>query len=118
MIRRYDPPLITALADGSRPADAARKAGVSGRTVRRRLADPSFRRRLSAARVRLLRLSLNRVADRLAAKINDGFTPTVEDVTAARRLTDILACLISMAASIDAPADPHHERTDATPCQR
>jgi len=40
--RRYDEVLVTALAEGKGIAGAAKAAGVSERTVFRRLADPEF----------------------------------------------------------------------------
>ena len=44
-----DPILIAALLSGATPAEAATQAGVSERTVRRRLLNPAFRARLNAA---------------------------------------------------------------------
>ncbi len=44
-----DPILIAALLSGATPAEAATQAGVSERTVRRRLLNPAFRARLDAA---------------------------------------------------------------------
>jgi hypothetical protein len=45
---RSDPQLLTALACGANQETAARQAGVSVSTVRRRLADPEFCRQLQA----------------------------------------------------------------------
>jgi len=44
-----DPILIAALLSGATPAEAATQAGVSERTVRRRLVNPAFGARLNAA---------------------------------------------------------------------
>ena len=43
-----DATLVAALLTGATPAEAARRAGVSERTVRRRLRNPEFRARLTA----------------------------------------------------------------------
>ena len=45
-----DPALIVSLAAGLTNAQAAKEAGVSERTVRRRLDDPVFRQQVTAAR--------------------------------------------------------------------
>jgi hypothetical protein len=45
-----DEPLVMALAGGATAEAAAQKAGVSLRTVRRRLAAPAFRQRLQQVR--------------------------------------------------------------------
>ena len=45
-----DAVLVAALAAGCTYEDAARQAGVSERTVRRRLDDPGFRKQVDAAR--------------------------------------------------------------------
>src|SRR5262249_12635176 len=46
--------LLTALACGATVENAARKAGLSERTVYRRLADPAFRRRLDEVKAELV----------------------------------------------------------------
>jgi hypothetical protein len=48
--KNADEALLLALACGATVENAARKAGVSERTVRRRLADPAFKKRLDAIR--------------------------------------------------------------------
>ena len=50
MTRPGDELLLSALAAGSSVEDAARTAGLSVRTAYRRLADPTFARRLAQAR--------------------------------------------------------------------
>ena len=58
-----DPQLLLALACGASAESAAGKAGVSESTVRRRLRDPGFRRKLDK-----LRASMHvRIADQLTA---------------------------------------------------
>ena len=49
--------LLTALACGASAEVAARKAGVSERTVYRRLADPSFQQQLAALRADMVQRS-------------------------------------------------------------
>ena len=46
--QRADPILIAELLSGATPADAAPRAGISERTLRRRLQNPEFRARLTA----------------------------------------------------------------------
>ncbi len=53
--------IAAALAGGSTHASAARAAGVSERTVRRRLSEPSFQRELTRARDELV----SHISDRL-----------------------------------------------------
>jgi hypothetical protein len=53
--RRGDEVLVTALACGATVEGAARKAGLSERTVYRRLADPDFQSRLRHERAELAR---------------------------------------------------------------
>ena len=52
--RRYDHSLVEALAGGASQVDAARAAGVSTRTVRRRQSDPGFVRRVRDRRLQLV----------------------------------------------------------------
>jgi hypothetical protein len=54
--------LIAALVSGARAGKAAEHAGVSLRTVRRRMKDPTFRRKLAKARDALLERALGHVA--------------------------------------------------------
>jgi hypothetical protein len=53
--RKGDAALVEALACGASAEGAARTAGVSPRTVYRRLADPAFRAQVGAARAELVR---------------------------------------------------------------
>src|SRR3954464_15182527 len=46
--------LVAALAGGATYEDAAKRAGVSERTVRRRLDDPAFKRQVDEARAEML----------------------------------------------------------------
>src|SRR3954464_8575927 len=46
--------LVAALAGGATYEDAAKQAGVSERTVRRRLDDPAFKRQVDEARAEIL----------------------------------------------------------------
>src|SRR5262245_43234638 len=51
---RIDDALLLALACGATRDNAAQKAGLSVRTVSRRLADPKFRRRLQRLRTEMV----------------------------------------------------------------
>jgi hypothetical protein len=62
MTAASDEGLILALAVGATAAEAARRSGKSERTVRRRLADETFRRRVEEARTELLRSTIGRLA--------------------------------------------------------
>ena len=61
--RTADPLLITALLGGCTHADAAKRAGVSEQTARRRLRDPEFRIRLAAAETELIDRTARALAD-------------------------------------------------------
>lgn len=54
MTRRGDKALVPALARGETIARSAKAAGISERTVYRRLMDPEFKRRVQESRTRLL----------------------------------------------------------------
>jgi hypothetical protein len=54
--------LVLALAVGDSAAAAAKKAGVHERTVRRRLAKPTFRARVAQARAEMLGSAVGRLA--------------------------------------------------------
>jgi hypothetical protein len=60
--KNRDDEIITALAAGGNIASAARHAGVSERTVRRRLADPAFARKVDEARTEMVRAVVGRLA--------------------------------------------------------
>jgi hypothetical protein len=55
--------IIAALAAGKSAQEAADAAGVSGRTVARRLADPTFRLRVQTTRGEMVGRALGRMAD-------------------------------------------------------
>jgi hypothetical protein len=55
--------LLLALAAGQTVRDAARTAGLGERTVRRRLADPDFRRGVAELRGEMVDRALGRAAD-------------------------------------------------------
>jgi hypothetical protein len=59
---RAEEPLLTALAAGSPVDQAAKAAGLSPRTVYRRLAEPGFRGRLATARDELASEALSELA--------------------------------------------------------
>jgi hypothetical protein len=53
--RKADADLLLALACGASPENAAQKAGLSRRTVYRRLADPAFRAQVAEVRAEMVR---------------------------------------------------------------
>ena len=58
-----DTVLVASLAAGQTYAAAAEAAGVSERTARRRMSDPSFIRRVDAGRVEIVSAAVNRAVD-------------------------------------------------------
>lgn len=60
--KKGDDALVVALASGATVTLAARKAGLSDRTARRRLADAAFRLRVSGARSELVRRAVGKLA--------------------------------------------------------
>jgi hypothetical protein len=60
--KRAEEPLLSALAAGSPVEEAAKAAGLSPRTVYRRLAEPGFRGRLANARDELASEALSELA--------------------------------------------------------
>ena len=66
---RGDELLLAALASGLSAEEAAKRAGMSRRTVYRRLADPAFRRRLAGARDALVSEALGELAATATAAV-------------------------------------------------
>jgi hypothetical protein len=58
-----DAVLVALLASGCTQLDAAEQAGVSPRTVRRRLDDPGFRAELDEARTEMVRRTVGKLVD-------------------------------------------------------
>lgn len=88
-----DAALIAALASGGTQAEAAHHAGVSVRTVARRVAEPDFRLAVQAARAEMIEQATGRLAvattqaaDTLLSLLADE-SPTVR-LSAARALLD------------------------------
>jgi hypothetical protein len=61
--RNADEALLAALAAGKTSAEAADMAGVSPRTIARRLTDPAFRQRLAELRGEMVSRASGRMAD-------------------------------------------------------
>jgi hypothetical protein len=72
--RAADPKLLLALACGAGTEGAARQAGVSASTVRRRLRDPGFVRKLQKTRSEMQL----RIADQLTASGTEGVRTLVQ----------------------------------------
>jgi hypothetical protein len=80
-----DDPLILALAVGATAAYAARKAGCSERTVRRKLARPEFRAKVDAARHALVTDTVGRLSG-VSIKAVNALEDLLADRSAAIRL--------------------------------
>ncbi len=63
---RADAPLLAALAGGSTMRGAAEIVGLSDRTVRRRMNDPDFQRRLEEARAAVVERTVGHLAEAAA----------------------------------------------------
>ena len=93
--QKGDSPLVAALAGGATVRDAARQAGVSERTVYRRLDDPEFSRGVTEARAELVTRAVAMLAEAgteavrtLRALLADGTPPAVR-LGAARAVLEL-----------------------------
>ena len=93
--RHADPALIAALAGGATIAEAAIRAGVSERTVYRRLEDADFRASVQQARADLVTQAVARLAEAggeavatLRALLGEGTLPAVR-LGAARAVLEL-----------------------------
>jgi len=89
-----DAAIIASLAGGAKIADCARTANVSERTVTRRLEDPEFVARVSAARSDMLRQATARLSAGASEAVEalmellDGELPPTVRLSAARVILD------------------------------
>jgi hypothetical protein len=97
---RKDARLALALAAGANVPSAARRAGVSRRTVFRRLQDPSFCRAVGAARGQILTRATARLA-RTSTKAVDTLHKLLDDESASVRRTAAKSLLDSLARLTD-----------------
>lgn len=103
MTEKNRPAAVLCLAQGQTTGQAAKAAGVSGRTILRWLDDPDFRHEISDTRTELLQLAVGRLAAG-ATKAVDALVDALDTergqarVQAARTLLD--ACL-SLRESLD-----------------
>ncbi|MBI4319362.1 MAG: LacI family DNA-binding transcriptional regulator [Chloroflexi bacterium] len=86
--RKADSCLIVALASGLTMRDAAKQAGVSEKTVARRLADPAFRRQVAAEKAAMIARATAMLAD-----------ASTEAVTTLRRLLQAEAESVRLGAA-------------------
>jgi hypothetical protein len=93
-----DEKLLLAMAAGASQAQAAQQAGVSERTVTRRLADATFKARVNEARAELVRRAVSRLsaagiaaADELYRLLRDGCNDMVKLGAARAVLQNMLA---------------------------
>ncbi|WP_157880128.1 hypothetical protein [Streptomyces natalensis] len=103
MTSRNRPAAVLALAQGRTNGQAAKAAGVSGRTILRWLDDPAFQREVADNRTELLRLAVGRLAAASTKAVNALVNALDNErgqarVQAARTLLD--ACL-SLRESLD-----------------
>ena len=84
--------LAMALASGASAADAARRLDVSISTVKRRLADPDFRRFVSDLRAEMLARALGRVTDSMT-RAADTLAGLLDDQNPAIRIRAARALL-------------------------
>jgi hypothetical protein len=89
-----DPLIAQALAQGCTQAEAARRADVSDRTVRRRLDEPAFKMLLTSARDQLLKNTADRftsLQDKALDTIEQAMTEggTADQLRAARMVLEI-----------------------------
>ena len=87
-------PLVAALAAGATLVDAARQAGVSERTVRRRLDDPAFCQQVDEARAAMLTQAVARLTAASVAAVETLQTllaaePAFVRLAAARAILDL-----------------------------
>jgi hypothetical protein len=92
--KKGDSALLTALAAGATAREAAARAGLSERTIYRRMEDPEFRRRVTEARATMVESALGKVADGMsdaAAKLRELLAAQSEAVRlgAARSLLEL-----------------------------
>lgn len=96
MTSKHRPAAVLALAQGRTTGQAAKAAGVSGRTVLRWLEEPAFRQEVADTRTELLHLAVGRLAA-ASTKAVDALVDSLDNergqarVQAARTLLD--ACL-------------------------
>ena len=117
-----EPALIAALAGGATVQEAARAAGVSERTVYRRLEHDTFRRQLAEARAELMARAagaLARVSTAAAATLAGLLTAASESVRlgAARSILE-LAVKLRESEELERRIAALEEQTAATPRQR
>jgi hypothetical protein len=93
--RRGETPLILALATGASVPQAALKAGLSERTVFRRLANPAFHKRIEAVRtdtvkrVSAMLIAASRLAAKTLLDLQDPKTPPAIRRRAARDILEL-----------------------------
>lgn len=90
-----DDQLIALLAGGATNADAAKSAGISERTVYRRMQDPAFRQRVTEARASLIERAVAQLAASASQAVSTltdllGFEyPPAQRVSAARSILEL-----------------------------
>lgn len=98
MTSKHRPAAVVALAQGRTTGQAAKAAGVSGRTVLRWLDDPAFRQEVTDTRTELLHLAVGRLAA-ASTKAVDALVDALDNergqarVQAARTLLDAVLAL-------------------------
>jgi hypothetical protein len=98
-----DVTLALALAAGASQADAARQAGLTDRTARRKLARPGFRRLVAELRGELIARALGRLADNMtrAADALAGLLDSDDDRLRLRTARALLSLGLRLRDSVD-----------------
>jgi hypothetical protein len=98
-----DSKLAVALACGESTVDAANQVGVSDRTVRRKMADPEFRRQVAELRAELMSRALDRIANSMtrAAEVLDKLLDSDKDFVQLRAARSLLVLGQRLRDSVD-----------------
>jgi F420-0:gamma-glutamyl ligase len=98
-----DSTLAMALASGESVGAAAEQAGVTDRTVRRKLSDPEFRRQVADLRGELMSRALDRMTDNMtrAADVLAGLLDEQNPAVRLRAARSLLTLGLRLRDSID-----------------
>lgn len=104
VLRRGENAVILALAQGRSTDEAGRAGGVTGRTVRRWLEDPSFAARVSEVRVQILDRTVGALVDAsldAVATLREMAVNAQSEAVRVRASTAILNALVVVRESVD-----------------
>lgn len=104
VLRRGENAVILALAQGRSTDEAGKAGGVTGRTVRRWLEDPSFAARVSEVRVQILDRTVGALVDastEAVATLRELMTSSESDNVRMRAALGILDAAVTMRESLE-----------------